>query len=456
MAWLFKRKQNKVQWEVDEDDTHVFSTPVSFQKGVNVSVNQTSGMLEGVPETWKGHVGPHANYSSTEDVNPMLVPKADNSSSEPPSDEMEGLAISQPQQFKRDVHVTFNPETGEFEGLPQEWNALLKTLNPTEQEKQENPDDIINVVKYAAEGNKTGQTPSLEPGKKKSLAELISKDDPRKIFGKQDKLTKLDEGSSGIVYRGTHPKTRMECAIKIINMKGDTKLDALENEIAMMETCNHPNIITYVGSYQVDSDLWIVMEYCHGGKLTDLLMNTHFTEAEIAAVCKECLQALHFLHEGNRIHRDIKSDNILLGKEGEVKLADFGFCAELSNTAEKRKSVVGTPYWMAPEVIRGVDYDTKVDVWSMGILALEMADGEPPLLDLPPLRALFIIATQPPPTLSEPEKWSPTFKDFLSACLQKNPQKRASCEELLKHPFMDKAAGTDFLVPLLKKYNLIK
>lgn len=132
-------------------------------------------------------------------------------------------------------------------------------------------------------------------------------------------------------------------------------------------------------------------------------------------------------------------------------MADFGFCAELSSNQDKRKSVVGTPYWMAPEVIRGVDYDTKVDLWSLGIMALELADGEPPLLDLPPLRALFLIATQPPPTLREPEKWTEEFKDFLQSCLAKNPQKRGSAEELLKHPFILKGGGdTSWLLSLIQ------
>jgi serine/threonine protein kinase len=197
------------------------------------------------------------------------------------------------------------------------------------------------------------------------------------------------------------------------------------------------------------------MEFMNGGKLTDLLYVTKFTEPQIASICKECLKALKYLHDIHRIHRDIKSDNVLLSSNGEVKLADFGFCAELS-TGEKRKSVVGTPYWMAPEVIRGIDYDIKVDIWSTGIMALELADGEPPLMELPPLRALFIIATQASPQLREPHKWSNEFRDFLSRCLQKDPSLRATADELLQHPFIQKACSTSFLVEMLKKYKLNK
>jgi serine/threonine protein kinase len=205
------------------------------------------------------------------------------------------------------------------------------------------------------------------------------------------------------------------------------------------------------------------MELMEGGKLTDLLMKTRFSEPEIACVLKESLLALKYMHDNKRIHRDIKSDNILIGSNGEIKLADFGFCTELKNEKDSRKSVVGTPYWyfysliirMAPEVIRGVEYDYKVDIWSLGIMALEMAEGEPPHMELQPLKALFIIATQPSPTLNEPDKWSNSFKDFLSLALAKNSSKRASAADLLKHSFLKKACSSDFLVDLLKKYKML-
>lgn len=378
-------------------------------------------------------------------------------------DDSVNCEISTPFGFQHNVHVDYNSDTG-FSGLPSEWEGMLKGII-TKQEVLENPDDVLGALKIVAnhgaappssnQGGTNGSQGGMKPlvdsnGKKKRLGDFLNPEDPSKVFGK---LVKLDEGSSGTVYKGIYLKTNQKVAIKIIQIKADTKLDTLENEIAMMESCRHENIVEYIGAFSNSQDLWIVMEYMSGGKLTDLLLNTHFSEPEIAAVCKYCLIALKYLHDGQRIHRDIKSDNVLLGADGTVKLADFGFCAELSSAADKRRSVVGTPYWMAPEVIRGVDYDTKVDIWSLGIMALEMADGEPPLLDLPPLRALFIIATQPPPSLREPEKWSSTFKDFLAAALAKSPQKRASADELLEHPFIQKACDTKFLVELLKKYK---
>lgn len=308
-----------------------------------------------------------------------------------------------------------------------------------------------NDMKLSTEHQISVQRPLKDRPDRKKLADLILKDDPTKLF---KSMKKLDEGSSGVVYKGVHVKTRQLCAIKVIHMKKETKIETLENEIAMMESTVHDNIVKYIGSYIHGSDLWIVMEFLSGGKLTDILMNTNFSEPEIAAVCEACLLALDYMHKLNRVHRDIKSDNILIGYDGTVRVADFGFCAELTNTQQKRRSVVGTPYWMAPEVIRGLEYDCKVDVWSLGIMALEMAEGEPPLLDLPPLRALYLIATNPSPTLKEAQKWSPEFNNFLQRCMEKDPENRASCEELLKHPFLTQKCSLEFLGNLLKKFRL--
>ena len=170
----------------------------------------------------------------------------------------------------------------------------------------------------------------------------------------------------------------------------------------------------------------------------------------------QVLRGLKYLHDNGYVHRDIKSDNILLGPSGEVKIADFGFCAEMTGgMGSRHRSVVGTPYWMAPEVIRGQEYDNKVDIWSTGIMAVEMAEGEPPLLDLPPLRALFLIATQGPPRLKEHENWSADFRHFLERCLVKDPAQRANADELLAHRFLAKSLPTtSFISDALKRLKV--
>ena len=202
-----------------------------------------------------------------------------------------------------------------------------------------------------------------------------------------------------------------------------------------------------------NDELWVTMEYVSGGKLTDLL-HTRFMESEIAAMLQPILKGLHMLHvKYGVIHRDVKSDNVLITKDGKIKLADFGFCAE--NTG-RRRSVVGTPYWMSPEVVSGAEYDEKSDVWSLGILTLELADGEVPLIEHPPIKALFLIRSQDPPTFKSSSEWSDVFHDFLKRCLEKDPTKRATIDELLEHEFIKKACKLDFLAPLLTKIRAEK
>jgi len=219
----------------------------------------------------------------------------------------------------------------------------------------------------------------------------------------------------------------------------------------MQKTTPHENVVQYKGAFLQDSQLWIVLEYLNGGSLAEVVSICRMTEPQIAAVCKEVLKALKFIHSLKRIHRDIKSDNILLGTSGQVKLADFGYCAQLTESTKKRNSVVGTPYWMAPELIRGQEYSTSVDIWSLGIATLEMAEGEPPYMEFPPLRALFLIATSGSPGVKEPSKWSDAFKDFLQVCMAIDPEERLSANELLKHPFLKMACPLKNLVPLIKK-----
>uniref|UniRef100_A0A2K6U1L8 Serine/threonine-protein kinase 4 n=1 Tax=Saimiri boliviensis boliviensis TaxID=39432 RepID=A0A2K6U1L8_SAIBB len=276
---------------------------------------------------------------------------------------------------------------------------------------------------------------------------------PEEVF---DVLEKLGEGSYGSVYKAIHKETGQIVAIKQVPVESD--LQEIIKEISIMQQCDSHHVVKYYGSYFKNTDLWIVMEYCGAGSVSDIirLRNKTLTEDEIATILQSTLKGLEYLHFMRKIHRDIKAGNILLNTEGHAKLADFGVAGQLTDTMAKRNTVIGTPFWMAPEVIQEIGYNCVADIWSLGITAIEMAEGKPPYADIHPMRAIFMIPTNPPPTFRKPELWSDNFTDFVKQCLVKSPEQRATATQLLQHPFVKSAKGVSILRDLINEAMDVK
>lgn len=283
------------------------------------------------------------------------------------------------------------------------------------------------------------------------LRQVVTDEDPKLIYSK---IKKIGQGASGHVYVAKTLATGKKVAIKEMDLSHQPRKELIVNEIIVMKESQHPNIVNFLDSFLVKSnELWVVMEYMEGGALTDIIENNTLEEDQISSICLETCKGLGHLHSQSIIHRDIKSDNVLLDASGHVKITDFGFCAKLTDQKSKRATMVGTPYWMAPEVVKQKEYGAKVDIWSLGIMAIEMIENEPPYLDEEPLKALYLIATNGTPTLKKPEALSKELKGFLAVCLCVDVSSRATAGELLEHAFLKKACTSTGLAPLLRFKN---
>ncbi|VDP68468.1 unnamed protein product [Echinostoma caproni] len=464
------------------------------------------------------------------------------------------MEISLPTNVQKHINITFDPATGTFQGINEEFRKMIDNLGITFEDKNKNADKIINAVNAIEEAQRPKyigfdphllgdlpecdeveddhkpheitigmpQKPSRSPTRSvypvvPPLPTAKSHDDTKKITDDlkaialskappktppaQDELRqvkpkevstknaapalrrkvrkkmsdaeffaalekvitpgdphsnytlieKVGSGASGTVQRSRDNRNRQMVAIKVMKLDKQPNRDLIISEIDVMRELRHESIVNYLESYLLrkENELWVVMEYLDGGALTEVVTETVMDVPTIAAVTRECVKALAFLHDKNIIHRDIKSDNVLLGRKGQVKVTDFGFCAQLGNRQSKRDTMVGTPYWMAPEVVnKTVQYGQKIDIWSLGIMVIEMIDGEPPYLHEQPLRAIMLIQAngKPHPKTKHIDR---SMQQFLDRCLVVNPDQRASAKDLLQDPFLRNAGSLSNLAVLI-------
>ncbi|KAH8548874.1 kinase-like domain-containing protein [Umbelopsis sp. PMI_123] len=419
--------------------------PIEFEHGIH-----------GLPDVWQGVIPSSDDLLDTSCISPHLVPapcliahttKADN--------------ISKPYNVQHNIHVQVDKTSYVLQGLPPAWAHQLQCSNQVPAHADFQTDHVSTRTRSSMNPHRSASSSSNKSlssfPKSKSWTDIRRKASKTSVDRKTDEcqdplllykdIVEVAEGESGSLYSAmliSDPRTTV--AIKRISLSDTSSIEKKKKEMQAMKQCRHPNIINYISHHWTNNELWIVMEYLNNC-LTDIITvedpdvsRSQLNEQQMAYIMRSVLLALKHMHSFGRIHRDVRADNILLNSEGLVKLADFGQSAQLTATAPNRKSLVGTPFWMAPEVIRGEDYDTAVDIWSLGALLYELLTGSPPLSEYPPLRAIYVIASKGLPV--PPGKWSDELLDFFAQCTIMEASHRPTASNLLEHPFIVQHAGT--------------
>ncbi|XP_004441564.1 PREDICTED: serine/threonine-protein kinase PAK 4 isoform X2 [Ceratotherium simum simum] len=438
---MFGKKKKRVE----------ISAPSNFEHRVHTGFDQHEQKFTGLPRQWQSLIEESARRPKPL-IDPACItsiqpgaPKGDPHNLAPNGPSAGSLAVPQSSSSS-----SSRPPT-RARGTPSPG-----VLGPHASEPQLAPAarTVAAPAVPPAPGPPGPRSPQREPQRvsheqfRAALQLVVDPGDPRSYL---DNFIKIGEGSTGIVCIATVRSSGRLVAVKKMDLRKQQRRELLFNEVVIMRDYQHENVVEMYNSYLVRDELWVVMEFLEGGALTDIVTHTRMNEEQIAAVCLAVLQALSVLHAQGVIHRDIKSDSILLTHDGRVKLSDFGFCAQVSKEVPRRKSLVGTPYWMAPELISRLPYGPEVDIWSLGVMVIEMVDGEPPYFNEPPLKAMKMIRDNLPPRLKNLHKVSPSLKGFLDRLLVRDPAQRATAAELLKHPFLAKAGPPASIVPLMRQ-----
>eukprot|EP00347_Sterkiella_histriomuscorum_P005395 403356777 len=358
------------------------------------------------------------------------------------------------------VTVNSNTEYG-FIGLPFELERLLKEMKLSPLEVEKTPFEVLMEINFlATEGFKKMQDKKSLYQKMSSICDKIMKADPFKYF---KKITTIGTGGFGSVFLVEHIKSRRHFAMKMIKPEDESDLEDTLTEIALQNIVSkeHRNIIRIFHSFEHQDAFFLVMEWMDGGDLSTLIKTVpgEIPESVIAYICKQILLAIHMMHENSQIHRDLKPLNVMLSTQGEIKIGDFGLAAQLFQESYNSKEIKGTPKWMAPEILLTKPYNSLVDIWSLGIILLELAEGINPFRGKTLTRIMYEMKNDAAPKIRNKDKrWSEDFLDFVNKrCLVKNPMERADSYELLLHPFIKDAEDEDhkdqFLYFLTEYYN---
>ncbi|XP_055002249.1 serine/threonine-protein kinase PAK 4 isoform X2 [Sorex araneus] len=438
---MFGKKKKRVE----------ISAPSNFEHRVHTGFDQHEQKFTGLPRQWQSLIEESARRPKPL-VDPACItsirpgaPKGEPHHTAPNGPSPGSLAVPQSSSSRPPTRAHGPPSPGVLgpHASEPQLAPTARTLSPTAGPPAPGPP-----------GPPGPRSPQREPQRvsheqfRAALQLVVDPGDPRSYL---DNFIKIGEGSTGIVCIATVRSSGRLVAVKKMDLRKQQRRELLFNEVVIMRDYQHENVVEMYNSYLVGDELWVVMEFLEGGALTDIVTHTRMNEEQIAAVCLAVLQALSVLHAQGVIHRDIKSDSILLTHDGRVKLSDFGFCAQVSKEVPRRKSLVGTPYWMAPELISRLPYGPEVDIWSLGVMVIEMVDGEPPYFNEPPLKAMKMIRDNLPPRLKNLHKVSPSLKGFLDRLLVRDPAQRATAAELLKHPFLAKAGPPASIVPLMRQ-----